>query len=162
PTGALLAGYPASYTATLSQPVLLTSVQAADLTIDGVPAAGVTVVDPQTLRFDLAGTGHGDGLYTAVIAAGALTSLSGPPLAALSATFDSDVTVPRVIASSIAEGATVPAGGDLVAQIVFSEGLATAGLGGEDVVLVNNVTGQVMGTRPPGLLGEYYLPGTDL
>lgn len=146
--GAQLAGYPESYTLRLSQPVLLTSVQAADLTVDGAAASAVTIVDAQTLRFDLTGTAHGDALYHVALAAGSLTSLSGAPLAAFSATFDSDATSPGVTSSSLAEGA-VTAAGDLVYQVVFSEELASAGLGVEDATLTDRITGSV---RTPDVL----------
>src|SRR5262249_7947477 len=117
------------------------SAQAADLTVNGVPASAVTAIDADTLEFTISGANTGDGVYTVSLAAGALTSLSGAASAAFTATFDADVTNPRVVASSVAEGDTLQPGG-LVYTARFSEGLATAGLGGEDVTLVNAATGQ--------------------
>src|SRR5262249_34556943 len=69
-----------------------------------------------------------------------LTSLSGLPVNGFIATFDADATNPRVVASSIGEGDTVPAG-DVVYTVRFSEGLTTSNLGGEDVTLVDGATG---------------------
>ena len=138
--GALLAVYPTTYSIHLSQPVLLGSVDASDLTIDGVAAGGVTIVDPQTLQFDVASISHGDAVYIVSMDAGSLTSLSGMPLEAFTASFDSDSTSPRVATSSVAEGDVVPVGA-LVYRVGFSEQLATDQLGPEDVVLQETVSG---------------------
>ncbi|MFN0050943.1 MAG: hypothetical protein ACKV0T_02055, partial [Planctomycetales bacterium] len=138
--GALLAGFPATYRVDFSHSVLLSSVAAGDLTVDGIPASFVNVIDHNTLEFGIASANHGDGLYDAVIAAGALTSISGLPLEPFAATFDSDLTNPVVVESSVAEGQSLPLGG-LVYQVRFSEELAASGLGAEDVALVNTERG---------------------
>lgn len=140
PDGALLNAYPNSYRLDFSQSLQLTSVQAGKLTVNGVPATSVVVVDADTLEFDIAAADAGDGLYQVRIAAGGLIGLSGQPLQAFSATFDYDATNPRVIASSLAPGATVTPGAR-VYQVQFSEELAASGLGAEDVTLVESFGG---------------------
>ncbi len=137
---ALLIGYPATYTVDLSEAILLTSVAASDLTVDGVAADSVAVVDADTLRFTIGGAAHGDAVYSVNIAGGALTSVSGKPLAAFTATFDADATAPRVIASSLASGDILEPGG-VIYTARFSEELASGGLGPEDVRLLNLDTG---------------------
>ena len=138
--GALLAGYPSTYRVDFSQSLLLTSIDPTDLTVDGIPATSVQIIDANTLEFSIAGTSNGDALYQVAIVGGALTSISGLPLEAFTATFDSDATSPTVVESSLAEGATIGTG-DLVYHVRFSEEMATSGLGAEDVTLVDIATG---------------------
>jgi subtilase family serine protease/methionine-rich copper-binding protein CopC/type 1 glutamine amidotransferase len=138
--GALLNAYPSTYRLDFSAPLLLTSLTADDVTVDGVPAGGLTVVDADTIEFDIAAADTGDGMFQVEIAAGAITSLSGQPLQAFAATFDYDATDPWVAGSSVSEG-EVLAPGSLVYQVTFSEELATADLGGEDVTLVESLSG---------------------
>ncbi len=97
----------------------------------------------------------GDGLYTATIAAGAMSSLAGAPLAAFSATYDADATNPTVTSSSIANGDTL-APGPLTFVVTFSEELAQLGLGAEDVTLLNTLSGQSF--TPTSFT---YTPGTS-
>jgi subtilase family serine protease/methionine-rich copper-binding protein CopC len=143
--GAMLSAYPATYRVDLSQPILRTSVQPGDLTISlggvSMAADSVTVVDADTLEFTISGGNRGDGLYTVGIQAGAITSVSGVPNDVFTATFDSDNTSPRIVASSISEGQIVSPG-EVVYQVQFSEELAAANLGVEDVTLVGSVSGQ--------------------
>ena len=49
--GALLAGYPSTYRVDFSQSLLLTSIDATDLTVDGVPATSVQIIDANKLEF---------------------------------------------------------------------------------------------------------------
>ncbi|MDP2433554.1 MAG: Ig-like domain-containing protein [Pseudomonadota bacterium] len=159
--GALLVGFPATYTVDLSEAVLLSSIDAADLTVNGVAAGSVSIVDADTLQFSIANADVGDGVYDVEIAAGALTSLSGKPLEIFSASFDADATAPTVIASSLA-GGEILAPGDLVYIATFSEPLATTGLGFDDVTLTNTDTGAVIPLAVPGLKGEYFNVGHAL
>jgi hypothetical protein len=153
--GALLTVYPTTFTLDLSEALLLTSVDAADLTVDGVAATSVTVVDQDTLRFDIAGTAQGDGVYSVQIAEGALTSLSGKALSAFSASFDFDATAPWVTASSVVDG-EILAPGSLTYYASFSETLATSGLGADDVLLVNLDTAEALTVQVS------YDPGTGI
>ena len=138
-SGTLLSLFPDTYRVDFSHALLRTSAEAGDLLVNGVPAASVTIVDNDTLEFGIAATAAGDGVYTVTMAAGAVTSLSGVPLSAFSATFNADTTSPTVVASSISEGATV-ASGNVVYQVRFSEDMEPTGLGGEDVTLVETLS----------------------
>ncbi|MES9904705.1 MAG: pre-peptidase C-terminal domain-containing protein, partial [Sedimenticola sp.] len=135
--GAGLLEYPDTYRIDLSAPVLQTSVDAADLTINGVAADSVTIIDVDTLEFSIASVVTGDGIYTVEMAAGALTSIGNRLIEATSATFTADATAPTVIASTLSEGDVLGAG-DLLVEIEFSETLAADLLGSEDLVLVDS------------------------
>jgi hypothetical protein len=137
---ALLVDYPSTYDVVFSEPLLFTSVAATDLTINGQPATGVTIVDAKTLRFDITGLVKSDGLYRVEIAAGSILALSGTPVSSFTTTFDSDKTNPKVTESSITKDAVLPPG-RLVYVAKFSEAMATEGLGAEDVVLRETLTG---------------------
>jgi len=121
--GQLLTQYPSTYRLDFSQPLLLSSVGPEDLLVNGVPADSVLVIDHDTLEFDITSADSGDGLYTATIAAGAIKSVPGVPNEPFTATFHVDTVGPTVIASSIADGATVPTE-TLVYQVQFSEPIA--------------------------------------
>lgn len=138
--GSFLNVYPNTFTVDFSAPLLLTSLDAGDLLINGVPADSVTVIDADTLEFSIASMNTGEGPYTVTIEAGSLASISGQMISPFSATFVYDATAPVVTECSLFEGAVV-APGDLTVLVVFSEAMATAGLGAEDVILVNHTTG---------------------
>src|SRR5205085_2914687 len=79
------------------------SVQASDLTVDGLPATLVTVIDGNTAIFTLpqipVGVEH-----NFQIADGAISDVQGRPLSAFTSQFLVDLIAPRVISSSIQEG----------------------------------------------------------
>src|SRR6185503_9109810 len=129
--------YPGTFTVTFSEQVLLTSLEANDLLVDGTPATNFTLLDGNTVTFDIASREtSGDHTYTVTIAAGALESVSGKPIQAFSTSFSTDVTAPVVEHTSVANGAIV--GTDpLTISVTFNEPLASAGLGAEDVHLVD-------------------------
>jgi hypothetical protein len=126
--------FPSHIRVTLDEDLNLASVDAGDLRINGVPAQSVSIVDGRTLDFSTFGTFTGDGTYSLVIASGALSSLRGAPVNAITSTFIFDVGSPRVIDSTIVSGATVSPG-QLVYQVTFNETLATTDLGPEDFTL---------------------------
>ncbi len=142
--GELLSAFPATFQVEFNQSLLLSSIDAGDLRVNGMPATSVTIIDGGSLEFGIASLGAGDGIYTVTIAPGALTSVSGAPSVFFSSTFDADTTSPTVLASSLSAGDVVGPG-NLSYQATFSESLATVGLGAEDVVLVDNATS---GTYP--------------
>ena len=142
-TGALETAFPDTYRVTFNQDLLLTSIQADDLRINGIVASDVTIFDGRTLEFHVASTNTGDGIYTATIAPGSITSVTGENLPFFSATFDVDATNPVVVASNVAEGAVLDPG-DHVYQVQFSEELATSNLGAEDIQLVRTDTSTII------------------
>ncbi|MEZ6137701.1 MAG: pre-peptidase C-terminal domain-containing protein [Pirellulaceae bacterium] len=135
--GQLLSDFPATFQIEFNQDLLLSSVDPADLRVNGSPATGVTIIDGSRLEFDIASLAGGDGVYTVTISPGAITSVSGEPIQFFSSTFDADTTSPTVIASSLTPGSVVGPG-SLSYQATFSESLETVGLGAEDVVLVSS------------------------
>jgi subtilisin family serine protease len=124
--------------------LLLTSLAAGDLVIDGNrPATAVTVVDGNTVRFDMPPLA--EGLHTYTLAAGALTDVRGRPLALHTGDFTIDLTRPIVVSSSILEGGVVPTG-TLTMTIAFSEPMRTANLSPDDFTLVGRRTGNIAST----------------
>ncbi|NQV31708.1 MAG: DUF4347 domain-containing protein, partial [Phycisphaeraceae bacterium] len=139
--GMVLDVFPTTYRVDFSETFLLTSIDAADLTVDGTPANGVTVIDHDTLVFDITGLGAADGNYEAAMGADAITSLSDKPLEPFSSAFILDTAPPTVVTSSISENDIVPTG-PVTYEASFSETMALGGLGPEDVLLTNTTTGQ--------------------
>ncbi|MDO8208319.1 MAG: pre-peptidase C-terminal domain-containing protein, partial [Gallionella sp.] len=88
--GQIVLDYPATYRITLSEQVLLTSLDASDLTVNGVAAESVTVIDGNTLEFGIANAFDYVDQFDVAIADGALTSLSGQSVAAFNAVIDMD------------------------------------------------------------------------
>ena len=138
--GAQLIVLPTQMTIDFNDSVLLTSLQASDLKINGVSATGMTIVDNNTVIFNLpsmSGT-----LQTAAIAAGAVTDVQGTPLTAFTSTFKIDNTAPRVVGSSVQEG-DVRTPGNLTYTVTFDEPMKTTNLGSDDFSLlgvIKNVT----------------------
>ena len=125
---------PTQMTIEVSEPLLLSTIDASDLTINGVEATAVSWTDPLTLVFDLpalAGT-----TQTALIAEGALTSLSSKPLVEFSAVFTLDGDGPRVIDSSIQDGEIIPTG-PLTYTVQFDEPLLETSLDSSDIRLID-------------------------
>lgn len=140
PDGATLGTFPNRYRLTFTQPVLLTSVDQNDLNVNGLPAESFLVIDANTVEFVISSASGGDGWYRIEIAPGAILSTSGQSLAGFSTVFEYDSTGPTVIASSVQPGETY-APGSLLCHFQFSEALATDGLGVEDVLLVEQISG---------------------
>src|SRR5262249_19711607 len=128
-------GVTSSVTVRLNDTVLLATVEAADLKVDGVAAAGVTVVDGTTLMFRLAGP-LAEGTHTITVAAGALRDIQQTPLAAYSSQFFVDLTPPRIIASSVQQGDNQPMG-SFTLTVQFSEPLNASLLSWEDFSLIS-------------------------
>ena len=154
--GMVLAAFPTTITLDFSEGLLLSSVTASDLVINGVPATAVTALDGDTLQFSVnPGANVGDGSYAVVLNAAALTDYAGAGNGAFASTFVLDQTGPRILATSwnslpYPTSATFDPG-TLTFAAAFSEGLSTYrsarfGLrspGPDDVVLTETITGQV-------------------
>jgi hypothetical protein len=134
PADGVLLGYPSPPTMTVdfSAPVTMSSVDPGDLTVDGMPATGVTPLDPDTAVFDLPLLSHGP--HNFAIAAGAITSIRGVPVEAYGGSFDLDLVAPRVIDSSVQGGDVLPTG-SLTYTAQFDEELLADVIGVEDVEL---------------------------
>lgn len=84
--GARTATPPTTATVNFNLPVLASSVAASDLTVNGVPATAVNVVDADTLAFTLP-AGLAAGVYTLRISPGALESTDNRPNAEFTSQF---------------------------------------------------------------------------
>lgn len=95
--GRILTSVPAEITIAFSDPLLLSSIAADDLTVAGVPATGVTIIDARTLRFQV--DAAGPGTNTVQIAPGAILNLQGAPVESLTSQFVVEPAAPplRVI-----------------------------------------------------------------
>ncbi len=134
-----LPGSVTSLTVDLSNDVLLPTAEQTDLLIDGSPAAtAFTLVDQDTLRFDLPVLANGT--RTLSLPAGSLTDLSGRALEAFSIDIVIDEEGPRVVGSSVLEG-DILAPGTQSFSIAFDEPLNESVLGPEDVQLFGGRTG---------------------
>ncbi|MBC8218364.1 MAG: pre-peptidase C-terminal domain-containing protein, partial [Planctomycetes bacterium] len=133
--GAILTAFPNTVQLTFDSALLLSTVDAADLTANGAAADSATVIDANTLLFDISSSDSGDGGYALALAADGIQSVSGAGNAAFSLSFTVDTTSPVVTASSIDSGQIVEPG-HLTYTVTFSEDIATADLGSEDVALV--------------------------
>lgn len=84
--GETLGAAPSTIRVDFSQTVILASLDAADLTVDGNPATGVTPIDGDTLEFTIAGT-LAAGNHTIAIAEGALLGEGDLAVQAFQSTF---------------------------------------------------------------------------
>jgi hypothetical protein len=124
--GASLPVAPGSATIDFSGAVQSVSVEAGDLTIDGSAAVGYTILDADSVRFDLP-AGIAPGTHTLAIAAGAVVGPDDAPLEAFSANFTvlatasvQSVAATSVTAESASVGAQVTAtGGENPALMLF-------------------------------------------
>ncbi len=120
--------------------ILTTSVQASDLTLNGVAATAFTIVDFDTVRFTVTNPAT-DGPRTIAIAAGAIFDIQGTPLGAFSATFTQDATAPRIISVNVQENQTITSSGSLSLVIQFDEPMRTANLDATDFTLRGIIRG---------------------
>ncbi len=89
--GAVLSSAPTRGSIHFNDGILLSTLTAADVTFQGGPVTGFTVIDGNTIEFDIP-SGLTLGSYTIAIAANAIQDLQGTPLSAFSATFSFDTT----------------------------------------------------------------------
>jgi Legume lectin domain/SdrD B-like domain/Bacterial pre-peptidase C-terminal domain/Bacterial Ig-like domain len=132
PDGALIKP-PTDYIATFSKPILATSLTAGELTINGVPAIGVTLVDAFTVDWtiDPASIPAGNRvLNTAVISADAsgnqVMDVSGGTLIPFTSTFTTDSVAPSIVSSSIDGQVFSPAPASVTEVVTFDEPMNTA------------------------------------
>jgi ELWxxDGT repeat protein len=120
--------------------ILLSTLQPADLTVDGLAATAVTVSDSRTASFTLP-VDLAEGFHTLAIAAGAIQDLQQTPVAAWTCQFALDVSLPRIIASSLQDRATLNTG-DLTVAIQFNKPMLATNLDADDLALrgINRLT----------------------
>jgi methionine-rich copper-binding protein CopC/protocatechuate 3,4-dioxygenase beta subunit len=134
PAAGALVQPPTHYIATFSQPILGSSLTAGELTINGVPAVQVTLVNAFTVDWTIApgSIPHGERVpNTAVISADPSTGqrvqdVSGATLADFTSTFTTDDVAPTVVSSSVNNGDVFsPAPYNLTEVVTFSEPMDT-------------------------------------
>jgi FG-GAP-like repeat/Bacterial pre-peptidase C-terminal domain/FG-GAP repeat len=121
--------------------ILLTSLQASDVKVDGKAVTGFTVVDGDTVVLALPGT-LADGLHTVTIASGAISDVQKTPLAAFMTHYSTDQTSPRVVFSSIQQN-DILAPGSLTYTVKFSEPMQTTFLDSYDFALTGVLTSAI-------------------
>jgi subtilisin family serine protease len=122
--------------------VLMNSLEASDLLIDGQPANSFTVIDGQTIAFQV--TGLTEGIRTVTFADGALDDIQGTPLTAFTSEFELDFTGPRIVGTSLQQDDT-HSPGDLTISLTFDETIAAASVVNESFTM----TGAFRGTFSP-------------
>ncbi len=148
---------PATYSVQFSESIDLSTIDAADLFVNGVAATAVVAVSGNTLEFTVAASVDvGDGSYSVSMATAAVADLQGNPLtAALIATFIVDGTGPVISATSW-NGAAFPtsrvfAPGPLTMTATLSEDLFIVASarqgpftpGADDFLLIETITSQL-------------------
>jgi subtilase family serine protease len=107
-----------------TQPVLLSSVQADDLLVNGQPAAEFFPVSPFEIYWNTGNLFPTDGSYTITIPAGSIISSLGQVLGAYSFNFNVDAVGPRVTSSTLIPNQTI-APGPFSWNAAFDEELVT-------------------------------------
>lgn len=115
---------PALIEVSLSQPVQFNSVSPNAVSIDGIPATSVTLLDGRTLSFGFT-AGLPDGVHVVTLAGGSFTDLYGDAISPATASFSIQSVAPRVIASSIVEGASLSPG-DVSYSVTFNQPMLAA------------------------------------
>ena len=141
--GALLNFAPTQITVDFYHNVLVSSLQASDLTVDGGAATSFTVIDADTVQFTVSAAGSGT--HTVHIAQGAIQDLAGTVIEAFTSHFTVDATPPRIIGSSIQQD-DILAPGNLTYTVTFSEPMLVANLDASDFSLVSFGGGSVAAT----------------
>ena len=122
----------------MSKKLSISGSVSAVLTIDGLPAVGVNLVDGDTAIFEL--PANSDGVHEIAVVAGSLENLQGTPIEPFTATVTVDTTAPRVIASSILEG-DIASAATFIYTAQFDEPLDASSVDALDVQLIGEVSG---------------------
>ena len=132
--GSQLVAQPLTVTVVFNDAILLTTLSASDLTVDGIAATAVSTTTDRTAVFTISSS-LAQGTHTIALAAGSITSIQAANLGGFSSTFTLDTIAPRIIASSVAAGALLSAG-NLSYVVTFSEAMKTANLDATDFTLL--------------------------
>lgn len=138
-----LINFPNQVDIRFSQPVLYTSLDAADLLVNGVAAESFSILSPTQVRFNFANTFDGDGSYLVELPEGSVTDIHGNANQAWAHAFSIDTHGPTVVATSVLQGATLEPGVQTF-TFTLSETLATADLAIGDVQLRETLTNQLV------------------
>ncbi len=137
--GSIVAAPPSSYVTTFSFPIDPTSLQPADLTVNGIPATSVTLsADGMTATFTYdSNPVAGEGLQAMTIAGDAITKLDDPAtsIEPFSTTFRYDAELLQVTSTSPASGSILTLPGPLTCDVTFNEPIAPASVTASSLVL---------------------------
>ncbi len=117
---------PQQFEVSFNDTVSIPSLQGSDFLFNGVPAAGVTIVDGDTVQFQIALAK--EGLNTFSIVGGSIKDIQGTAVSAYSGSFILDTTPPVVVATTPNEGQVLPAG-PVTISVTFSEPMDTTTIG---------------------------------
>lgn len=131
---------PTNVTVHFNDNLLLTSIAASDLKVDGISATGFTIQDNETVVFTLP-AGLTQGNHTITIAAGAIADVQSTGIDAFTSSFALDLTGPRVVATSIGPNQVI-APGSVSYQLTFDESMLAANLSADDFNLHGVQTGR--------------------
>jgi subtilisin family serine protease len=128
-------------TLTFGSSLLLSSVDATDLLVDGEPATDVSIVDDRTLTFTLPAL-LTDGPHTVQLAAGEVQSVGSVPNEPFTLGFTLDLTAPTLMESSIVPGLVLSgAGFSIPITLTFSELLDASLIDKNDFSLSGTLSG---------------------
>jgi len=135
-------------TVDFSQALNASTVQAGDIFVNGVPATLVSLNDKNTAVFTLPSP-LVDGNYTVTMLAGAVRNLAGADVGLFQSTFRVDLTPPRLVQTSLAQGDFRDVGA-LTYTARFSESLRATGIIPANVLLLG--TGRGVSYTPQSLV----------
>jgi len=140
PSGTVLPSAPKQITVDFSGDIDVTTLDAADLTVDGVAATGVTLLDSDTAVFDLYSLKQG--VRTVEIVPDAIRDVDGLGNTHFTIAFTLELTPPRVVDVSVQAGEIIRPG-DLSLVIDFSQPLRTDELDATAFGLVGDWWGEI-------------------
>jgi subtilisin family serine protease/methionine-rich copper-binding protein CopC len=133
PNGTTFTTPPAQITVDFNDTFLISSLQASDLTVDGIAATGFSIVDFNTVAFTLPALGNG--AHTVAVAGGSIVDLQQTGVSPFTSSFTLDFNPPKVVASSIQEN-DVRATGALTYTVSFNKSMLKTNLDASDVTLL--------------------------
>jgi Zn-dependent metalloprotease/methionine-rich copper-binding protein CopC len=133
--GAVLLVAPTTATLTFSNPIMLSSLAAGALRLDGTLLTTFTAINDRTLIFTLPAISST--MHSFTLGASAVTDIHGNSIAAFSSRFFVDAAPPRITSSSIHAGDVVSPG-DLTLTIAFSHPMLANNLDTADFSLHGN------------------------
>lgn len=137
PQGSILASL-GQITIRFNDQVLLSSLSADDVLLDGMPATDMRIIDGKTAMFTVAP--QPEGVRTVTIAAGSVQDLQGTPIEAYTGHFRIDRSGPRIVDCSIQQDQVLPAG-HVTAAFTFDEPINSAALAAANFTLVGQASG---------------------
>jgi len=108
--GAIQFSAPIAILVNFNDSILSSSLNASDLTIDGVPAIAVNQTSATSASFFVPAGVDGGGLHSVAIAAGAISDLQNTAVEAYTASYTIDRTGPQVLSTSLTPGGTLAPG----------------------------------------------------